>query len=948
MNPDRLQQIETLYNEALELEPREREVFLDRTCGSDAALRQELASLLAADRSETYLDTDAIHFAAECIANGDVSETGAELPAGAKIGNYEVLGLLGRGGMGEVYRARDLKLGRDVAIKALSREMLPYKELLIRFENEARLASALNHPNIITIYGVEEDEERNYIIMEFVDGVTLNEAIANGPMPIRKAVDIARQIAEGLARAHEARIVHRDLKPANVMVTRDGLVKILDFGVSKAVPQIGRVPGQRNQGNTVISATGVSVLGRLLGTVPYMSPEQARGESVDFRSDQFSLGSMLYEMVTGKRAFSGPTEVQTLASILEDQPEPVTALNPQVPAALESVIGRCLAKRPEDRFISTAELAQALQLLQGQFLESTYGGRHSPMVLKGRRWKTGIAVVLAAVILAGSAAFVGVLSKYRPALQTLFLPGEKQIAVLPFVNVGNDPTSQAFCDGLVETLTSKLSQLEQFQRVLQVVPASEIRREEISSVRQARQLFGVALAITGSVQREEDRVRLTINLVDAQTLRQISARAIDADSRDLTTLQDGVVFQVSELVGIPLPAEARQMLSSGRTAAPGAYAFYLQGRGYLQRYEDRQNVENAIDLFKRALDQDPKYALAHAGLGEAYWRKYDQTKDPMWADEARKSCSTAIQLGGKQAPVFVTLAMINRGTGRYTEAVEQLQQALEIDPVNAAAYQELGNLYQAVGKRQEAEATFKKAIEIRPNYWAGYNDLGAFYYRSSRYDDAAAQFHRVIELTPDNARGYSSLGAMDLLLKRYDESKTMLEKSISIKPNQAAFTNLGYLYFYQDQYSQAAGYFERAVEMNGRDSLLWHNLASAYQWSNQRDKARAAFERTAELAEEQRRVNPNRPNVLMDLADCYSMLDQREKSRRLLEQALKLAPNDAPIMFNAGVVYEQLGDRDHALQWIGKAIRGGYSKDLIDKAPSLAHLRADPRYEALQ
>lgn len=934
MKPERLQEIETIYNDALELEPREREAFLDRACGSDIELRQELASLLAAGGTETCLDKDAIHFAAESIANGDASETGVGLPAGTKIGNYELLCLLGRGSMGEVYRARDLKLGRDVAIKALSRELLPYKELLIRFENEARLASALNHPNIITIHGVEEDDERSYIIMEFVDGVTLNEVLASSPMPIRKAVDVARQIAEGLARAHEAGIVHRDLKPANVMLTREGLVKILDFGVSKAVPHIDKVPRRGNEWTTLIPPTGVSVLGRLLGTVPYMSPEQARGESVDFRSDQFSLGSMLYEMVTGKRAFNGPTEVQTLASILEDQPQPVAALNPQVPRALESVIGHCLAKRPEDRFASTAELAKELQL---------------PAASTRRRWKIPIAAVLAAIILTGSVAFVGILSKYRPpGLQTLLLPAEKQIAVLPFVNVGNDPTSQVFCDGLVETLTSKLSQLEQFQRVLRVVPASEIRREEISSVRQARQLFGVALAITGSVQRDEDRVRLTINLVDAETLRQVRARAIDADSRDLTTLQDGVVIQVAELVGIPLPVEAKQMLSSGRTAAPGAYAFYLQGRGYLQRYEDKQNVENAIDLFKRALDQDPKYALAHAGLGEAYWRKYDQSKEAMWADEARKSCDTAIQLGRKQAPVYVTLAMINRGTGRYPEAVQTLQQALDIDPVNAAAYQELGNLYQAMGKRQEAESTFKKAIEIRPNYWAGYNDLGAFYYRSGRYAEAAAQFHRVIELTPDNARGYSSLGAMDLLLKRYDESKTMLEKSVAIKPNQAAYTNLGYLYFYQDQYSQAAAYFERAVQMNGRDSLLWHNLASAYQWSNQREKARAAFERTAELAEEQRRVNPNRPNVLMDLADCYSMLDQPERSRSLLEQALKLAPNDVPIMFNAGVVYEQLGDRDQALQWIGKAIRGGYSRDLIDRAPSLADLRADPRFRALQ
>ncbi len=236
-------------------------------------------------------------------------------------------------------------------------------------------------------------------------------------------------------------------------------------------------------------------------------------------------------------------------------------------------------------------------------------------------------------------------------------------------------------------------------------------------------------------------------------------------------------------------------------------------------------------------------------------------------------------------------------------------------------------------------------MEIRPNYWAGHNDLGAFYYRRGRLEDAAAQFRRVTELTPDNARGYSSLGAMYFLLKRDDDARAMLDKSIAIKPMASAYTNLGNVDFYQQRYAEAAAEFERATQLNQQDSFLWHNLAAAYEWSNQREKARAAFQRTAALAEAQLKVNPKQASVLMDLADCYSMLGQQDRARTLVQQGLRLAPDDVPIMFNAGVVYEQLGDREHALELIGKAIAGGYSRDLVDKAPSLARLRADPRFQ---
>jgi serine/threonine-protein kinase len=523
----------------------------------------------------------------------------------------------------------------------------------------------------------------------------------------------------------------------------------------------------------------------------------------------------------------------------------------------------------------------------------------------------------------------------------------KQLAVLPFTNVGNDPANQAFCDGLVEILTSKLSQLEQFQRRIRVVPASDVLREGIVSVKEAGKTFGVTLAITGSVQRTDNRVRMTINLVDPQTLRQLKSKTIDTEGRDISVLQDGVVLEAADLLDVRLSNEARQVLAGGGTTVPDAYDLYAQGRGYLQRWDVPQNVDSAISLFKLALERDSRYALVQAGLGEAYWRKYDQTKEPQWAEQARRSSAVAISLNGKLAEVYVTLGMIHTGTGDYDQAVGSLQRALALDPLNADAYRELAKAYEKRGKLEEAESTYKHAVAVRPNYWAAHNELGGFYYRLGRYAEAEKEFRTVVELTPDNARGYSNVGVIAYSQKRYDEAARMYEKSVAIKPTGPAYTNLGTLYYSLGRYSDAARNFQQAVQMNDHDSLLWHNLASAYKESDEPEKARVAYDQTARLAMGQLRVNPHDPTVLIRLADAYSMLEQPQRAREVLQRALALAPDSVDNMFQAGVIYEQLRDRKRALEWIAKAIRGGYSRDLIEKSPSLAQLRGDPRFQSL-
>ena len=919
--PEQWQKVKMVLAAALEREPGERSAYLDRVC-PEPYLRQEVESLIAA------------HEKSDGIFLEDPAAEPPRLEHGARLGPYEIIALLGAGGMGAVYRAQDTKLPRQVALKLLPPSFANDAGALLRFRREAELLASLSHPNIVTIYEIGQEGQTLYIAMELVDGKVLSDVLTSGPMAIRDVFEVATQIATGLAFAHHARIVHRDLKPKNIVVRQDGLVKILDFGLSKLA---GPTP-QTRLDQTTTTLTGPRTL---LGTVDYMSPQQAAGLPVDFRSDQFSFGLLLYEIATGKRPFERGTAAQTLAAIIEDEPKPATSVNPEIPPALDTIIRRCLKKNPEERYVSTDDLARELRENREQ----------APRTARARvaRWAVPSLLALLFFLAAGgiwtiAPRFAEEIGVWPPLVRAA---PAKQLAVLPFTNVGNDPASQPFCDGLVEILSSKLSQVEQFQKTLRVVPATDVVREGVVSVREAGQTFGVTLAITGSVQRTDNRVRITINLVDPKTLRQLKSKTIDTEVHDTSTLQDGVVLEAADLLDVKLTNEAKQVLAVGGTTVPNAYDFYAQGVGYLQRYDVSENVDHAISLFDAALQQDSRYALAQAGLGEAYWRKYEQTKDPQWAEQAKKNSAAAIRLNDRLAPVYVTRGLVLTGAGDYDQAIGSFQRALVLDPLNADAYRGLAKAYERLGKLGEAESTYRNAIVARPNYWAAHSELGGFYFRQGRYAEAEKEFQTVVQLTPDNARGYSYLGVAALAQNHYEDAARLFEKSVAIKPTDTAYDYLGILFFTQARYADAARYFELAVQLNDHDSDRWHNLAASYQWSNQPDKAWAAFQRTAELAEVQLRTNPRDPSVLITLADAYSMLKQKRRARELLEKALAFAPDDVSNMFQASVVYEQLGDRKRALEYIAKAIKGGYSRDVIEKAPSLGQLRLDPRFQGL-
>ncbi len=875
---------------------------------------------------------------------------------GMRFSRYELLSKVGAGGMGEVWRARDHELHRDVAVKFLPERFAADAARMGRFAQEARAASSLSHPNIVTIHEVGQAAGLPFIVMELVEGHTLRAimAAAERPLAVRQVLDIGAQIADGLAKAHAAGIIHRDLKPENVMVTGDGFVKILDFGLAKlrAVGSDGREVWFDSDAPTWPSSpSGQTASGVVLGTVGYMSPEQARGVEVDYRSDQFNLGAILYEMASGRQAFRRETPVQTIAAIIEDPPEPLALLNPALPAPMRWAIERCLAKEPAERYASTVDLAHELHSLREHLGEvpsaasAAAGDAGAP-----RRWRLVIAGVAGAAAVASAILFGPPAVEWATVkLGVRAVPAEKHIAVLPFRISTASPGDRVLAEGLAELLSVRLAQLEPFQASLWVEPSSNVLQSGVTRAAQAARSLGATLAVTGSVHRVDGKLLLTAALEDTRLDRVL--RAVTAESPE--TLVEGVVGMLELELGKPAAAALR---ASGTGVAEAAtlasqalgYTPYAEGRSALERYEQQQNLERAIGLFNQALERDPSYALAHAGLGEAYWRLYRAARREEYVSLAREHCQRALELDDSLAPAWVTLGLLETGSGHAQAGIDALQHALDRDPRSADAYRELGLAYERAGRLDDAEATYRKAIELRPTSWAGYSYLGYLLVTRGRSAEAEVAFDRALEIAPDNARLWSNVGAARVFQGRLEEAQKAFRRSLDLNPTPQASSNLATLQFLDGRYADAARTLEAAAA-GTRDYRVWRNLAAAYYWSpGERAKAKDACGTSLELGRRELEITPDDAALLIALADCHAMRGEVDEARRRGTQALEKGGANVPVLFEAGMVFEDLGDRAKALELIERALRAGYPLAEVEHLPGLRGLREDPRFQALR
>jgi serine/threonine protein kinase/tetratricopeptide (TPR) repeat protein len=940
MEPKRWDEIERLYHAALELKEKERLTFLASACAGDEVLRREVESLLQSDaQAGSFIESPAIEVAARSLAGDERltrSLASSPLEPGATVSHYKLISRLGAGGMGEVYRARDTMLGRDVALKFPPEDFSLDQEKLERFRREAWAASALNHPNICTIYEIGEHKGRLFIAMELIEGKTLAEILKQGPLPIDDVLANARQIAEALEEAHEHNIVHRDLKPANVMVTIKGRVKILDFGLAKLEgPRNPAEPSEQNLLQTQVGA--------IMGTLPYMAPEQLRGETTDARTDLYALGELIYEMATGQRPFPETQTKQLMEAKLNQLPRRPRELNPQIPEKLEAAILKTMAKDPSERYQSAAEILVDLWP-QNVTTSGTTGLRGTPNRIAILGLTAGIAVALLASLLLVPS--VRRLLRITPSAGVAAL-GQRQLAVLPFSAVSGGPKDDAFSRGLAETLAAKLTQLSRGHS-LQVVPVGDLSAQHITTAKQAAKIFGVNLVLTGSLERFGDLIRVSYALVDPSSDRQISAQTLTLPDSDPFDIQDRVVEGSAAMLSLPLREGQRRQVESHGTRNATAFNDYLEGLGYLQNYEKAENIDNAIGSFQTALNIDASYALAYAGLGQAYWSKYMATKDSVWVDQARGSCSHAVTLDPKLPASHLCLGILENGTGQYEDAIREFQSVLQSDPTNTSAYEGLATAQYRLKRIKEAEATYQRAIKAAPHYWSPYNWLGTFYFAIGDNEKAAEMFKKVVELAPGNHLGYYNLCAAEYLLGSFAQAEATCRKSIAIRPSSTAYSNLGTVLFCEGQYKESAEWFEKAVQLRSKDPELWGNLGDAYKWSpSEGAKAVAAYRKAAELAREGLRVNPKSYQLLGALAMYEAETSNIAQAMRDLHRALLLAPKDFQIMYDAAVVFQLAGRRAQALHYLERARNGGYPVQSIRTDPNWKSLQNDPAFQKL-
>jgi eukaryotic-like serine/threonine-protein kinase len=850
---------------------------------------------------------------------------------GQLIGHYRIVEPIGKGGMGVVFRAHDEQLDRDVALKILPPLEIVSDSSRRQFRREALSVARINHTNVAMAFEFGQDHGVDFLVTEYVPGTTLDILVANHALPQEKIIALGQQLAEGLEAAHREGIIHRDLKPGNLRIHSDGRLKILDFGLALLL-------GRNDEPVATVSMTNHW---RMAGTLPYMAPEQLSGATLDARTDIWAAGAVMYQMATCRPPFGHVAGTQLIAAILHQTPTPVRVFNPEIKLELEHVILKALEKDPAQRYQSAAELKEALHSLSGPVASSSAGipgKKASSRYLKAASMSLfAVALVVLAVIL---------FQKYQAPPSKI--RESSVVAVLPFESVGNDAATNALGLGLTDTVTAKLWQASSNTH-LQMVSTREMVSQGVKNAEQARREFGSDFVLEGSIQQSGSMLRITYNLIDSKTHRAIAMGTVTGEANDIFGLQDRFVEQLLDTLPTVLNPTQRNALKSAHDTEPAAYEFYLHGRGYLEQYQNPENIDKAIHEFEQALKVDEKYAPAYAGLGRAYaigFQQQNRGKD--WLDKSRKNCSQALTLGPQLAEAHSCMGKVYLETGRYESAVEQFQNSLDLDHDSDETLGDLADTYQKLGNPAAAEAAYRKGISLRPNYWGAYSALGVFYYSQARYKDAAEIFRTVTALAPDNYRGYSNLGGIYLLQGRYSEAVEALQRSIQLRPTAGSYGNLGATYFYMQRFEDAANSLQHAVALDDADWLSWGSLGDALYWSQSKQaEASRAYRKAIDTANAKLEVNPRDASTLAYTADYYGMLGDKAKALSTLQKALELAPDDADVRFRAAILYNHLGDNDKTLAFLKKAAAAGFSQNVIRDTPDFIPLRSDPKFRNL-
>lgn len=836
--------------------------------------------------------------------------------------HYKIIEKLGEGGMGVVYLAEDTKLQRKVALKFLPSHISSSNEERKRFEQEARSAAALNHPYIAHVYAIEEVDGEMFIVMEYVNGRDLGDVIEEDSLSMDDKISIAEQIAKGIKAAHDAGIIHRDIKSRNIMINHEGTVKIMDFGLAHI------------QGTDHITKTGTTI-----GTTSYMSPEQLKGGAVDEQTDIWSYGVVLYELFAEDMPFKGMYEPAILYSITEEQPTPVHELNPEVPKKISDIINKCLEKDKQDRY---PDLNEVLSDFSGESAKGEQGLPFSKKWIQSDFFQPSYLSVTVLVIIISMVIYFASGYDFNSSKPSN-VPDKKHMAVLPIENIDDDPELHSIGRGLTEIFSYRLSELEKSSESFWVIPTSEIRSKNIKSASEANKQFGVNLAILSSLYTSNDSTSLIIELVNANDLRRIDAKQITVASDNLMGLEKGGIQAILGMLRIKLLGDENEKFVTTSNMRSEAYKFYLKGLSNLQSYSNTDSLTKAINYFEQSVGLEPEFSLSYAGLGEAYWRRYQNTQEPELIERARNSLDKALQIDSSQAPVQTVLGHLMKETGSLDKALNHYKKALKIDPNYSNAYQGMADVYGKLGETEKAISIYQKAIELKPQYWGVYSDLGIFYFRNGDLDSALKYFKEVAELTPRNSKAYQRMGVVLQYMDSIDQAKQMYNKALALDNNPDAASNLATIYQEEGRYDEAASLYKIAAETSPDYYVYWGNLGSAYENAGDSTNAREAYLKAIEKAKKTLEIQKNDPEVMADLSAYYSDVNDKMNALSFIQKALQVAPENTYVQERAVFVYEALGLRSQALDHITPSIIA-----IIEDRPEFKELTKDPRFKNLK
>jgi len=825
VKPERWAEVRQILDAALELSPEARAAYLATVCANDSDLHREVESFIAAHdhAGNSFLENPALQ--------------SLTLGPGAKLGVYEIVEMVGAGGMGEVYRARDTILGREVAIKILPPIFSRDADRLRRFEQEARAAAALNHPNILSIHQLGVHDGAPYLVSELLEGETLRSRLQRGALPASSGIDYTLQLVSGLAAAHEKGIVHRDLKPENIFLTTHGLVKILDFGLAKL-----RRPEEFGSPEAAMTRGTVTVPGVVMGTVGYMSPEQVRAQHVDHRSDIFALGAIFYEMVSGKRAFQGNSPADTLTAILMHDPPSLIGSSPNITLPLERIIRRCLEKDPNERFQSAKEVGFALKALSDAPAvradsEKATGLRvPRQMAAKATLGLVGMAVLVVLGLLI--AANVGGLR------DRLWGGGHIQsLAVLPLANLSGDPTQDYFADGMTEAMITELAQIGAL-RVISRTSVMQYKGGKKSLPEIARELH-VDSVVEGSVLRSGAKVRITVQLIQAVPERHLRAKSYDGDLRDVMAIQSQVARSVAGEIRVKLTPQEESRLQRARPVNPDAHDAYLRGR-YYRRKGGLENVEKARQYFEQALDTDPLYAPAYAALADYYsvLPFYTNATPAEVFPKAKAAVVRALELDDSLAEAHASLAYIHAYyEWDWAAAEQEFQRSLQLNPNDAAVRHRYSRYLSTVGRIDDALREIRQAQGLDPLSQIAKANVGVIYYFARQYDAAMKPLNDILKEDPNFDTGYWGLGLIYEQKGMPREAVAQMEKAATLSPDPNTVASLAHVYASSGQKEKALKILSQLETRAKKESISSYHFALIYVGLGDREKALAALEK---------------------------------------------------------------------------------------------------------